>query len=326
MAVKQLLLLLFLVGAARAQSTGEFEIIGQVRIEIVSPFQLKAKPNSNPLAAFSFYNWQGSPDLHLSPQEEICTVEGNPGTHSVSLLRHTVFYDATRTPPIWKDTTVFRKEFVIAGGPDKPGKPDEPDEPDTPDPPSSDLTEYIRITQSAMSSLNDPVTSKKLGDTLEDWVKMASSSDSLSSLKAEVKELVGEVLLFRGNNKPWKEEWRVPMNEAMVSISSSKEYIAVIKAVAQTFLNKVSSNTTRGPPPKIVIKMLTNPSCIPCEKWKREVMPKLIGIGVTVLLKDVPFSPAQPLPYFQIETLNGSHIHSGYLTLQQFHNILRDKL
>lgn len=145
----------------------------------------------------------------------------------------------------------------VGSNPDPPTPPIDPPKPPTP----PNDTSVLEAVKSATLAVNDPITAQALRKALMDLPEKTPGA---------VQMKIAEVLLTRNKdsqNIDWLKLWREPVNAAI-----DKAQIPYEKAIEQIIQGLETSNSRSSS--KLVV--FVRPNCPPCDKWKNEVLPKIL--------------------------------------------------
>lgn len=184
------------------------------------------------------------------------------------------------------DIDVATHAVVITDGfgdppPTDPGQPGDPGEPPDQQPPG-DFAELRKLSQQGAVRANDPVTASKLAAALAEI-----DVQPLPQMQAAVRAAVEAVLLSRegeSRQRDWLGEWRRPVNEWLAaqsaSIDTAEKYAAALTAIADGLDAAAGEDQVPQPEPtEHRVVMYSRDNCSWCQRWKREVQPRLEAAG-----------------------------------------------
>lgn len=211
---------------------------------------------------------------------------------------------------------------ITDGFGDVPTPPDPPDEPDQPDPsdPPAGFGPLRDLSERGAKAVADAGTAAKLAAALR-----AVPQGPLAEMQAAAAAAVETVLLGRegeSRNRDWLGEWRRPVNQwlADFGIETAEQYAAAIEAIASGLDAAADGEPVPEPEPaKHQVVMYSRDNCSWCQRWKREVQPRLEAAGWEV---SEQFSDGR-VPEFLVIVGDRRERLTGYQGTESFSRFMR---
>ncbi len=194
----------------------------------------------------------------------------------------------------------------------KPTKPPiDPQQPQPVDPPP--VSGIIKSeTERLTKALNDKDTTSKLIYQLDVLLSKPQFTQQ------EVQQVIESVLATRSgesSKKDWYNQWRVPAN-SIITQEIGKG--VPLRSCIEQLLEGLRSTTFATSVKTIGVAKIAN--CEPCIKFENEVKPQLKALGYTFV--ELSSENRKGFPYIEISVDGRKIVHTGFLSLQDFHSIV----
>lgn len=184
---------------------------------------------------------------------------------------------------------------------------------DPPQPPPNPVSGIIKSeTERLTKALNDKDTTSKLIYQLDVLLSKPQFTQQ------EVQQVIESVLATRSGEsakKDWYNQWRIPINSSITQeIGKGVPLRSCIEQLLEG-LRATPLATSTG-----IIGVAKIANCTPCIRFENEVKPLLIKEGYDFI--DLPTENRKGFPYIEISIDGRKIVHTGFLSLQDFHSIV----
>lgn len=134
----------------------------------------------------------------------------------------------------------------------------------------------------------------------------------------EVQQAIDDTLLRRTGEsarKDWYNQWRVPLN---MTITQEIGKGVPLRSCIEQLLEGLRSTTFATSVKTIGVAKIAG--CEPCIKFENEVKPQLKALGYTFV--ELSSENRKGFPYIEISVDGRKIVHTGFLSLQDFHSLV----
>jgi hypothetical protein len=226
---------------------------------------------------------------YLELEKRIVFAIGTPGAYEFQLIVAD------------KTAAIDQVKHIVTVGTSPPAPPVPPAPPGPVPPIGGSVLDAVR---KATAAVNDPITAQALRQAL---ISLPEKTPEAVQAK------IAEVLLTRNPDSQkvdWLTLWRKPVNEAIEQANLPYDQVIeqIIKGLETTNVRSVST-----------LIVYIRPNCPPCDKWKKEELPKIAKYDWNVEWRE---DQTKTTPSFEIRHNGQVRLYSEYMSYNTFCTIV----